>query len=164
MNMFKIVVHHGLRRVFCRALRDAIFLKDIDDVAKVSDFILNDKGKRFASFEDAVLYAPEWVFRRVRRYVPPPDQLLPRVAEVFKTYGPLKDSKTGEPLFNQASLIRQASSFTFSSARTKRVSIFTNVSVEQTVSKVASIRISFSGLQHGMPHHGLLLLFFEIMF
>ena len=32
--------------------------------------------------------------------VPSPEVLLPRVAEVIKTYGPVRDATTGQPLFN----------------------------------------------------------------
>jgi len=47
-----------------------------------------------------VLSNPKWILARVRRHVPPPEILLPRIAEVIETYGPLKDATTGQPLFN----------------------------------------------------------------
>jgi hypothetical protein len=45
---------------------------------------------------------PDWVLRRCKRMIPPPEQLHPVVKEVFHTYGPLKDATTSLPLFNSA--------------------------------------------------------------
>jgi hypothetical protein len=45
-------------------------------------------------------YYPRWLFQCVRCFVPPPEELLPRVSRVIMTYGPLKDSITGQALFN----------------------------------------------------------------
>lgn len=45
----------------------------------------------------------DWVWQRIKRLVPPPEILAPRVTEVLQTYGPLKDAVTGQPLFNDAS-------------------------------------------------------------
>jgi hypothetical protein len=39
MAKFKIDVHHGIRRPFARALRDAIFIPDPDDKLRVSKFL-----------------------------------------------------------------------------------------------------------------------------
>jgi hypothetical protein len=99
MAMFKISVHHGLRRPFARALRDAIFIPDEEDKAAVSQVL----ETRHIGFEEMVLRDPGWVWKRVRRYVPPPEILYPRVKLVLQIYGPLKDAITGQPLFNQAS-------------------------------------------------------------
>lgn len=96
MDQFPISLHHGLRRPFARALRDAIFLYDTEDKAAVEDF-LSHKG---VSWHKMVQQHPGWILHRVKRHIPPPDILLPRVSEVLRTYGPLKDSKTGQPLFN----------------------------------------------------------------
>ncbi|TFY77343.1 hypothetical protein EWM64_g6670 [Hericium alpestre] len=39
MDQFKIAVHHGLRRPFARALRDAIFIPDPEDKAAIEDVL-----------------------------------------------------------------------------------------------------------------------------
>lgn len=99
MHQFKISMHHGLRRPFARALRDAIFLPDPDDKAAVEGVL----SKKNISFDQKVLYKSDWVWQRVKRLVPPPEILTPRVIEVLQKFGPLKDAITGEPLFNNAS-------------------------------------------------------------
>lgn len=99
MNQFKISVHHGLRRPFSRALRDALFIPDPEDVANV-ERVLKMKDM---TFKNAVLYFSDWVWQRVKRCVPPAEILASRVVEVFRMYGPLKDAKTGQPLFSEDS-------------------------------------------------------------
>ncbi|KAG1773608.1 hypothetical protein EV702DRAFT_1200931 [Suillus placidus] len=99
MDQFKISLHHGLRRPFSRALRDAIFLLDPEDCAAVEK-VLEMKN---TSFQQMVLTHSDWVWQRVKRLVPPPETLAPRVAEVLQTYGPLKGAVTGQPLFNDSS-------------------------------------------------------------
>ena len=99
MNQFKISVHHGLRRPFSRALRDALFILDPEDVANVEK-VLKVKD---LTFKNAVLYFSDWVWQRVKRCVPPAEILASRVVEVFRMYSPLKDAKTSQPLFNDDS-------------------------------------------------------------
>ena len=55
------------------------------------------------TFKNAVLYFSDWVWQHVKRCVPPAEILASRVVEVFQMYGPLKDAKTGQPLFNDDS-------------------------------------------------------------
>ncbi|GBE82644.1 hypothetical protein SCP_0410290 [Sparassis crispa] len=96
-DQFPISQHHGLRRPFARALSAAMFIPDLKDKAAV-EAVLRDLG---ISYNSKVLLQPQWVLQRMRRYVPPPEILLHRVTAVIKTYGPLKDSMTGQPLFNE---------------------------------------------------------------
>ncbi|KAF8836745.1 hypothetical protein BDN67DRAFT_1005294 [Paxillus ammoniavirescens] len=95
-HQFNIPLSHGLRRPFARALSAAIFLTDSDDKHAVEE-VLNHKGISYAS---KLKSHPQWILFRVRRYVPPPEVLFSRVATIMKTYGPLKDATSGEPLFN----------------------------------------------------------------
>jgi len=95
-HQFPISLHHGLRRPFARALSAAIFFTDPGDKSAVESFL----QKSNTSYEAKLVAKPKWVLARVRRYVPPPEILLSRVAAVIKTFGPLKDSTTGQPLFN----------------------------------------------------------------
>ncbi|PBK90587.1 hypothetical protein ARMGADRAFT_1032577 [Armillaria gallica] len=54
-------------------------------------------------FDDIMLqFGPRWVWKRCKHIIPPPNILYPLIEAVFQTYGPLKDSKTGLPLFNSA--------------------------------------------------------------
>ncbi|TFY83708.1 hypothetical protein EWM64_g291 [Hericium alpestre] len=98
MDQFKISVNHGLRRPFARALRDAIFIPDPEDKAAVED----ELQRCGTSFKAMFLSHPEWILRRMKRHVPEPETLVSRISEVLFTYGPLKDAKTGQPLFNDA--------------------------------------------------------------
>ncbi|KAF8419486.1 hypothetical protein L210DRAFT_3766619 [Boletus edulis BED1] len=75
----------------------AIFLTDPDDKRAVEAFL----QKSNMTFEMKLMSKPKWVLARVRRYVPPPEILFSRVAAVIKTFGPLKDSTTGHPLFTE---------------------------------------------------------------
>ena len=95
-HQFSIPLSHGLRRPFARALSTAIFLTDLDDKHAVEE-VLKHKG---ITYESKLKSHPWWILSRVRRYVPPPEILFSRVAAVMKTYGPLKDATSGEPLFN----------------------------------------------------------------
>ncbi|KAF8833475.1 hypothetical protein BDN67DRAFT_916912 [Paxillus ammoniavirescens] len=87
---------HGLRRPFLRALSAAFYIPVADDKSAVERVL----KKYQVSYNSQLLSKPKWVLARVRRHVPLPEILLPRVAEVIETYGPLKDATSGEPLFN----------------------------------------------------------------
>ena len=96
-HQFGIPLSHDLRRPFARTLSAAIFLTDLDDKQAVKE-VLKRKG---ITYESKLKSHPWWILSRVRRYVPPPEILFSRVAAVMKTYGPLKDATSGEPLFNR---------------------------------------------------------------
>lgn len=89
---------HGLRKPFARDLRDAIFLLDEDDKARITIQL----AKSGITFDRQMRYNAKWVLARCKRVIPPPEQLYPAVKKVFDTYGPLQDAKTGLPLFNNA--------------------------------------------------------------
>ncbi|KAG6847920.1 hypothetical protein H0H93_004886 [Arthromyces matolae] len=59
MNQIKIPLHHGLRRPFFRALRDALFILDPEDKAAVEAVL----AKRNITWNQMVLRRPEWVWR-----------------------------------------------------------------------------------------------------
>ena len=96
-HRFPISLQHGLCRPFARALSTAIFFTDPVDKCAVEEVL----KKTNTSYEAKLLSKPKWVLARVRRYVPPAEILLSRVAAVIQTFGPLKDSTTGQPLFNE---------------------------------------------------------------
>lgn len=89
---------HALRRPFARALRDAILIPDAEDRHRLST-VLQAAG---SSWERQLRVNPTWLWKRCKRIIPPPEQLLPAVQKVFTSFGPLKDAKTGLPLFNSA--------------------------------------------------------------
>ncbi|OBZ76307.1 hypothetical protein A0H81_03601 [Grifola frondosa] len=81
MNQFKISQHHGMSRPFARALRDALLIPDPDDKAALEE-VLRTHG---LSWDHVLLWRSDWVWKRVKRFVPRPDILHHR------------------PLFNDAS-------------------------------------------------------------
>ena len=95
-DMISIAKNHGLRRVFARALRDAMFIVNPEDQARV-DAQLQREG---SSWQEKLKYHPKSLWKLVRRTIPPPEELYDLVANLFQTYGPLKDAITGQPLFN----------------------------------------------------------------
>ncbi|KAF8134402.1 hypothetical protein EV363DRAFT_1561939 [Boletus edulis] len=95
-NLFPVSRQHGLRRPFFRALSMAFLLPVMEDVSVIEP-VLKKLG---TSYNAQLLSRPKWLHARVRRMVPSPEVLLPRVAEVIKTYGPVRDATTSQPLFN----------------------------------------------------------------
>ncbi|KAJ7193618.1 hypothetical protein GGX14DRAFT_378783, partial [Mycena pura] len=97
-NMFYISVAHGLRVEFARALRDAIFIPDPADKARIISWGLRQSPPQ--DWNSFLRKSSKWLWRRCKRIIPPPEELYPLVAAVFETFGPLKDAKSGLPLFN----------------------------------------------------------------
>lgn len=96
-NMFYISRRHGLRVAFARALRDAMFIYDKTDIARINAWGATQNPKQ--DFEQLLRSSPVWVHKRCKRIIPPPNILYPLISAVFRIYGPLKDSVTGAPLF-----------------------------------------------------------------
>ncbi|KAJ3964742.1 hypothetical protein EV361DRAFT_976393 [Lentinula raphanica] len=99
-NMFYISVAHGLWVDFSRALRDAIFIPDPADQKRIE--VWGSTQTPPLTWEYLVRSRPKWVWAHCKRTIPPPEQVYPLVERVFRVYGPLKDAKTGSPLFNAA--------------------------------------------------------------
>ncbi|KAL6304043.1 hypothetical protein BKA93DRAFT_749988 [Sparassis latifolia] len=99
MDQFKIPLHHGMRRPFARALRDALLLPDPNDKSAIEE-VLSSRG---ITWDQMVLWKSDWVWQRVRCLVPPPEILLQRVTDVFDACRPAVDATTRQPLFNEAS-------------------------------------------------------------
>ncbi|KAJ6448574.1 hypothetical protein C8R45DRAFT_1132891 [Mycena sanguinolenta] len=95
-NMIYISRTHGLRVPFSRALRDALLIPHPADKAQIEAYL---KTKN-VTWQDMLRFHPKW--RHCRHTIPPPEDLYPLVHSVFMAWGPLKDSRTGLPLFNSA--------------------------------------------------------------
>ncbi|KAF6763228.1 hypothetical protein DFP72DRAFT_1000650 [Ephemerocybe angulata] len=96
-NMLRISATHALRREFARALRDILFVFDKEDRARITAWAARLEAAR--TFEQLLASNPDWVKKHCRSYVPPAEVLFPLVEELFRTYGPLQDAATKEPLF-----------------------------------------------------------------
>ncbi|KAG6835693.1 hypothetical protein H0H93_015646 [Arthromyces matolae] len=99
-NQFYISVAHGLRVDFSLALRDAIFIPDIEDKQRIIAWGASQNPP--LTWEVMLRTRAKWLWRHCKRTIPPPEQLHPLVEVVFRTYGPLKDAKSGLPLFNSS--------------------------------------------------------------
>ncbi|KAJ7494155.1 hypothetical protein FB451DRAFT_1551319 [Mycena latifolia] len=97
-HMIYISRTHGLRLAFIHAFRDACLIPHPTDKARIEVYL----ATRNLTWADMLRYKPKWLWRHCRRTVPPPEELYPLVHRVFMLYGPLKDAKTGLPLFNAA--------------------------------------------------------------
>lgn len=96
-HQFPISLQHGLRRPFSKALSRAFFIPNLDDRRAV-DHVLRQKN---TTYEAKLRSNPDYIRKRVRYRVPPPEKLLSRIATVLKTFGPLCDAQTKQPLFNE---------------------------------------------------------------
>lgn len=99
-NMFYISTAHGLRLDFVQALRDALFIPDKDDKRRILAWASKQEPPQ--TWDYLLRHKSKWLWRHCKRSIPPPEVLYPLVETVFKTYGPLKDSRTSAPLFNVA--------------------------------------------------------------
>jgi hypothetical protein len=99
-NMLYISRTHGLRIAFACALRDAIFIPDKEDKQHITAWASLQNPPK--TWKDLLHQNSAWLWRHCKRIIPPPELLHPLVASVFRVYGPLKDAKTGLPLFNTA--------------------------------------------------------------
>lgn len=98
MKAFRAPRNHGLRVAFARALRDAMFIADQEDVDRINRWGATQTPP--LSYESLKLSSPAFILRHCRRIIPPPETLYPLVEEVLCTYGPLRDAQTGRPLFD----------------------------------------------------------------
>jgi hypothetical protein len=96
-HQFPISLQHGLRRPFSKALSRAFFIPNLDDRRAV-DHVLHQKN---TTYEAKLRSNPDYIRKRVRYRVPPPEKLFSRIATVLKTFGPLCDAQTKQPLFNE---------------------------------------------------------------
>ena len=97
-NMFYISKRHGLRYQFVHELRDAIFIPDQQDKARIDAWGATQNPR--LSYEKLRNISPQWVREQCKHIIPPPKVLYAYVGKVFLTYGPLKDPRSQAPLFN----------------------------------------------------------------
>ena len=89
-------MRHGGRADFCRDLRDAVLKMDEGDFKKVMKVI--DKKK--LDFDYIARYNPKYLWKRIRRVIPHPVELYPKLVEVFKAHMDVVDDSSGLKLFN----------------------------------------------------------------
>ncbi|CAO3629067.1 unnamed protein product [Mucor hiemalis] len=96
MQMMKVSLKHGMVKEFARRLRDAIFVV-IHQVhkKKVEDHLKNIG----ADWDSYLVEKPDYVLERVRRNIPPPQELYESASFVFEKYGNALCVSSGRPLF-----------------------------------------------------------------
>ncbi|KAF8226146.1 hypothetical protein L208DRAFT_1015967, partial [Tricholoma matsutake] len=99
-NMFYISAAHGLLHEFAITLRDAMFIWDQTDKSCIIAWGQTQNPPQ--SWDELLAKRPDWLRRRCKCIIPPAEQLLPLVKNVFQMFGPLKDATSDLPLFNSA--------------------------------------------------------------
>jgi len=97
-HMIYIPKSHGLRVTFSQALRDAIFLPDLEDKKRIISYLACRNPP--LTWDECLRSNPKFIKKHCKHVVPPPEQLYNLVSTVFKIYGPLKDAQSGLPLFS----------------------------------------------------------------
>lgn len=91
---------HGVQVEYCHRFRNAMLIPYRVDMCSLIAWgkVQNPP----LSWDKMVQQMPAWLWKRCHHFIPPPEELYHRVKKVFETYGPLKDAKTSQPLFNAA--------------------------------------------------------------
>jgi hypothetical protein len=86
---------HSLHHKFATAFSDTMLIPDKKDKANVEVY-LKSKSKSWDRVRQA---SPEWLWSRVRRYIPESELLYRILTEFFEAWGHIKCTVTGQPLF-----------------------------------------------------------------
>jgi hypothetical protein len=97
MDMIRVPKDHTLKKEFTRRLRDALFVPDKDDMARIERY-LRSQGK---TWEGKLDEDADWILRRTKRVVPKESVLLPVVERLFEEYAALRCASTDRPLFDE---------------------------------------------------------------
>ena len=97
-----VPVKHEMKKEFFVALREAFLAWD-PDVLRLLKAAMVAGGMSEEEVEREMYFNPHVFKGCVPRTVLPPSKLYWRVRAVFELYGPMVDSKTGVPLFNDQS-------------------------------------------------------------
>lgn len=97
MARVNVSAKHSMRWYYAQALSQAMFKWDVHDLREVVHSLITRGRDPMRKYWNSRHYFT----RRVRRFIPPPKELEERLQNVFKTYGNMKDSKSGKPLFDK---------------------------------------------------------------
>lgn len=98
MDSLPISEKHGAQKVFMARFSDALFVTSQDDKKRVSKALERQK----TTWDKVVRESPGWIAKRVRRTIPPSNELLPVVEKLFQDLGNAVCAKSGQPLFDNA--------------------------------------------------------------
>lgn len=99
MARIKCARKHGAALAFAWAFRDALFVPDPVIKARIIEVLAARNPS--TTYEEVLAKNPKWLFQRLPRRIPPPNELYPVIKELFDTYGHLIDAATGKPLFDE---------------------------------------------------------------
>jgi len=100
MDRPKVDVKHDKKKAYFVAFMEAWFAWDPVLLEKIKQTMSSQDGMTDAEIEAEMYYNAEFFIQCIERAVLPPSVLYWRVRAVFCTFGIMKDSKTGKPLFN----------------------------------------------------------------
>lgn len=87
---------HSLSKKFATAFSDTLLLPDEDDKKLISQVL----AKKNLTYNQVRSKSPAWLWKRVRRYIPESNILVLVLREFFDSWGKIKCSITGQPLFS----------------------------------------------------------------
>lgn len=93
---------HGLLALFSRRLSQAMMLSNLKDASKAKEVAA--KKWPHLSWAEVLFRRTRWLNKRVRRFVPPPEVLVPRLEAVFREFSDVPDATTDEQLFTPAAI------------------------------------------------------------
>lgn len=97
MDRIYLPRRHGCRASFLRLFSDVIFVFDEKDKALLTARF----EKSGSSWDQEYKTRRKYCLARCRRYIATIKEITPLLVQLFETYGPMKDAKTGAPLFNK---------------------------------------------------------------
>ena len=87
---------HSLSKKFATAFSDTLLLPDENDKKLVSQVL----AKKNLTYNQVRSKSPAWLWKRVRRYISESNILVLVLREFFDSWGKIKCSITGQPLFS----------------------------------------------------------------
>jgi predicted nucleic acid-binding protein len=91
---------HGAFADFIRALRDAMFVMDQQDLDQCLAVLREKYEMTDAAIEKKLKYEFHWFLRRVKRKVPTPSELEERYLQVYDLFKDVVCAKSGKKLFD----------------------------------------------------------------
>ena len=89
--------NHGALGLFSRRLSQSMMLSYLKDALAAK--AVATKLWPNTSWPEVLFRRARWLNKRVRRFIPPPDVLVPRMKAVFSEFENIVDATTGSPLF-----------------------------------------------------------------
>jgi len=96
----RVPKNHGATALFSRCFSHALMFYNSAD-AEAARNVAAEKWPGM-TWREVLYRQADWVNRRVRRTVPAPKVIVPRLEKLFADFGKIVDASTKQPLFNEA--------------------------------------------------------------